>query len=101
MAAGEGVDHATGVRVRQRRRGGALLLSCRMRPPGRGTAGALSATHRAGAEAAVELIARSASAHTRRVYASALGQLAAWLDSRRLDDASLAAYLGYLHEAGV
>ena len=66
----------------------------------RGAAGALSATYRAGAEAAAELIARSASAHTRRVYASALGQLAAWLDGRRLDDASLAAYLGYLHQAG-
>ena len=46
----------------------------------RGAAGALSATHRAGAEAAAELIARSASAHTRRVYASALVQFAAWLD---------------------
>ena len=67
-------------------------------PARRGAAGALSATHRA--EAAAELIARSASAHTRRVYASALGQLAAWLDGRRLDDASLAAYLGYLHQAG-
>ena len=33
-----------------------------------GAAGALSATHRAGAEAAAELIARSASAHPRRVY---------------------------------
>ena len=69
-------------------------------PARRGAAGALSATHRAGAEAATELIARSASAHTRRVYASALGQLAAWLAGRRLDDASLAAYLGYLHQAG-
>ena len=69
-------------------------------PARRGAAGALSATHRAGAEAAAEIIARSASAHTRRVYASALGQLAAWLDGRRLDDASLAAYLGYLHQAG-
>ena len=69
-------------------------------PARRGAAGSLSATHRAGAEAAAELIARSASAHTRRVYASALGQLAAWLDRRRLDDASLAAYLGYLHQAG-
>ena len=49
-------------------------------PARRGAAGALSATHRAGAEAAAELIARSASAHTRRVYASALGLLAAWLD---------------------
>ena len=69
-------------------------------PARRGSGGALSTTHRAGAEAAAELIARSASAHTRRVYASALGQLAAWLDGRRLDDASLAAYLGYLHQAG-
>ena len=69
-------------------------------PARRGSGGALSTTHRAGAEAAAELIARSASAHTRRVYASALGLLAAWLDGRRLDDASLAAYLGYLHQAG-
>ena len=69
-------------------------------PARRRPGGALSATHRGGAEAAAELIARSASAHTRRVYASALGQLAAWLDGRRLDDASLAAYLGYLHQAG-
>ena len=66
----------------------------------RGGDGALSATHRAGAEAAAELIARSASRHTRRVYASALGQLAGWLDGRRLEDASLAAYLGHLHETG-
>ena len=69
-------------------------------PARRGSGGALSTTHRAGAVAAAELIARSASAHTRRVYASALGLLAAWLDGRRLDDASLAAYLGYLHQAG-
>ena len=48
-------------------------------PARSGPAGALSATHRTGAEAAAELIARSALAHTRRVYASALGQLAAWL----------------------
>ena len=33
--------------------------------PGRGPGGALAATHRAGAEDAAELIARSASAHTR------------------------------------
>ena len=63
-------------------------------PARRGYSGALSTTHRAGAVAAAELIARSASAHTRRVYASALGQLAAWLDGRPLDDAGLAAYLG-------
>ena len=68
----------------------------RRRRPG----GALSATHRAGAEAAAELIARSASAPARRVYASALGQLAAWLDGRPLDDAGLAAYLGHLHQVG-
>ena len=73
-------------------------MSPRTCPPTAAQPGALSATHRAGA--AAELIARSASAHTRRVYASALGQLAAWLDGRRLDDASLAAYLGYLHQAG-
>ena len=42
-----------------------------------GGGGALSATYRAGAEAAAEFIARTASAHTRRVYASALGALAA------------------------
>ena len=60
-------------------------------PARRGASGALSATHRAGTEAAAELIAR---------FASALGQLVAWLDGRRLDDASLAAYLGYLHQAG-
>ena len=60
----------------------------------------LSVTHRAGAEAAAELVARSASAHTRRVYASALGHLAAWLDGRRLDDASLAASLGHRHQTG-
>ena len=37
-----------------------------------GTAGALSATHRAGAEAAAEFIARSASAHTRRRQTAAM-----------------------------
>ena len=67
-------------------------------PPPRGGDGVLSATHRAGAEAAAELIARSVSAHTRRVYASALGELAGWLDGQRLEDASLAAYLGHLHQ---
>ncbi len=55
-------------------------LSCRTLSARRDAAGALSVTHRAGA--AAELIARSASAHTRRVYASALGQLAAWLAVR-------------------
>ena len=69
-------------------------------PARRSVDGALSATHRAGAEAAVGLIERSSSAHTRRVYASALGQLAGWLDGRRLEDTSLAAYLGHLHQTG-
>ena len=40
------------------------------------------------------------SPHTRRAYAMARRQLAAWLDDRPLDDASLSAYLGHLHEAG-
>ena len=69
-------------------------------PARRGGDGVLSATHRAGAEAAAEFIARSASVHTHRVYASALGQLAGWLDGRRLEDASLAAYLEHLHQTG-
>ena len=69
-------------------------------PARRGGDRAFSATHRAGAEAKAELIAPSASAHTRRAYASALGQLAGWLDGRRVEDASLAAYLGHLHQTG-
>ena len=35
----------------------------------------------------------SLSVNTRRAYAGALGQLDAWLDGLRLDDAALAAYL--------
>ena len=35
----------------------------------------------------------SVSDNTRRAYAGALGQLDAWLDGLRLDDAALAAYL--------
>ena len=38
--------------------------------------------------------------NTRRTYATALRQLRAWFDDRPLDDASLAAYVGHLHEAG-
>ena len=43
------------------------------------------------------LVNASVSDNTRRAYAGALGQLDAWLDGRRLDDASLAAYLAELH----
>ena len=46
------------------------------------------------------LVTASVSANTRRAYAGALGQLDAWLDGRRLDDAALAAYLAELHDAG-
>ena len=45
------------------------------------------------------LVNASVSANTRRAYASALGQLDAWLDGRPLDDAALAAYLAQLHDA--
>ena len=69
-----------------------IVLSIMQNVPGRrGAAGAPLTTHRAGAEAAAALIVRSVSADTRRVYASALNQLAVWLDGRLLDDASLAA----------
>ena len=46
------------------------------------------------------LVNASVSNNTRRAYAGALGQLGAWLDGRRLDDAALAAYLAELHDAG-
>ena len=39
------------------------------------------------------LVDASLSTNTRRAYAGALGQLDAWLDGRKLDDAALAAYL--------
>ena len=39
------------------------------------------------------LVDASVSDNTRRAYAGTLGQLDAWLDGRRLDDAALAAYL--------
>ena len=39
------------------------------------------------------LVDASLSDNTRRAYAGALGQLDAWLDGRRLDDAAMAAYL--------
>ena len=43
------------------------------------------------------LVNASVSDNTRRAYVGALGQLDAWLDGRRLEDASLAAYLAELH----
>ena len=46
------------------------------------------------------LVNASVSDNTRRAYAGALGQLDAWLDGRRFDDAALAAYLAELHDAG-
>ena len=46
------------------------------------------------------LAAASVSPNTRRAYAGALRRLDAWLAGRRLDDATLAGYLGELHERG-
>ena len=46
------------------------------------------------------LVDASVSANTRRAYVGALGRLDAWLDGRQLDDASLAAYVAELHDAG-
>ena len=43
------------------------------------------------------LVNASLSDNTRRAYAGALGQLDAWLDGLRLDDAALAAYRAELH----
>ena len=43
------------------------------------------------------LVNASVSDNTRRAYAGAVGQLDAWLDGRRLEDASLAAYLAEFH----
>ena len=46
------------------------------------------------------LVDASLSPNTRSAYASALRRLDAWLGGRRLDDASLAAYLAGLHDDG-
>ena len=48
---------------------------------------------RAASATARRLVDASVSANTCRAYAGALGQLDAWLDGRKLDDAALAAYL--------
>ena len=42
----------------------------------------------------------SLSPNTRRAYAGALRRLDAWLDGRRLEDATLAAFLAELHDQG-
>ena len=42
----------------------------------------------------------SLSPNTRRAYSGALRRLDAWLDGRRLEDATLAAYLAELHDLG-
>ena len=47
------------------------------------------------------LVNASVSDNTRRAYVGALGQLDAWLDGRRLDDAVLAAYLVSCHSSSV
>ena len=46
------------------------------------------------------LVDSSVSKNTRHAYAGALRRLDAWLDSRPLDDATLAAYLAELHDRG-
>lgn len=69
------------------------------------TAGATVAPHAAAgplatAGTARRLVDASLSPNTRTAYASALRRLDAWLDGRRLDDATLAAYLATLHDDG-
>ena len=68
--------------------------------PHREPADARAEVPRSGVEAPVGLVERATSPHTRRAYAMARRQLDAWLEGRPLDDASLAAYLGHLHDAG-
>ena len=68
--------------------------------PRREPGDAVADVPRSGVEATVGLLERATSPHTRRAYAMARRQLDAWLEGRPLDDASLAAYLGHLHEAG-
>ncbi|MCY4506134.1 MAG: tyrosine-type recombinase/integrase [Acidobacteria bacterium] len=61
---------------------------------------ASNTTQHAGAEPTSQLGQPNAAANTRRAYASAQRQLAAWLNSRPLDDAGLAAYIGHLQTTG-
>ena len=60
----------------------------------------LAAALAAGGDATAKLIGQASSAHTRAAYAGALQRLGAWLDGRRLDDQTLAAYLRTLQRAG-
>ena len=66
----------------------------------------LAPTHPAAAElerpapTARRLAEASISPNTRRAYSGALRRLDAWLDGRPLEDATLAAYLGELHDQG-
>ena len=55
---------------------------------------------RSAGQTARRLVEASVSPNTRRAYAGALRRLDAWLDGRQLDDASLAAYVAELHDAG-
>ena len=52
------------------------------------------------AATARRLAEASISPNTRRAYSGALRRLDAWLDGRPLEDATLAAYLGELHDQG-
>ena len=60
---------------------------------------ASNTTQHAGAEPTSQL-RPDAAANTRRASASALRQLAAWLNSRPLDDAGLAGYIDHLRTTG-
>ncbi|MCY4030483.1 MAG: hypothetical protein OXH75_29740, partial [Acidobacteria bacterium] len=75
-----------------------------MTAPGTARTGAGDALAAAGplapAGTARRLVDASLSPNTRSAYASALRRLDARLDGRRLDDASLAAYLAGLHDDG-
>ena len=51
-------------------------------------------------QTARRLVEASVSPNTRRAYAGALRRLDAWLGGREFDDASMAAYLAELHDAG-
>ena len=68
--------------------------------PPREAGDALADDQRSGVGATVGLIERATSPNTRRAYTMARRQLDAWLDGRPLDDSSITAYLGHLHEAG-
>ena len=50
--------------------------------------------------ATARLLRKSSSPNTRRAYASRLRRLDVWLDGRALDDATLAEYVGWLHQTG-